>query len=296
MMKNQNPFFTLITGASTGLGKAFAIECARREMNLILVSLPEENLKTLSNDLSLKYGIQVFFREIDLTERSAVEELGEWVTQNYKVNMLINNAGVGGTCLFEKSTADYLDNIIQLNVRAMTLLTRYLVPAMQKLPQAFILNVSSLAAFSPVPFKTVYPASKAFVHHFTRGLRAELKDSGVKVSVLNPGPIITNSDVKQRIDKQSFYIKLSIMSPERIAQIAIKKLLKGRAVIIPGFMNQFNSLMIRVVPVRFRIFVGANIFKRDFKETPSNESVSNRSERPAWQQSGQEAVTRKVRS
>ena len=151
-MKNEKQFYTLITGASKGLGKAFANECARRRMNLILVSLPGENLKCLQSELQVRYGVRVFFRETDLTERDAVEQLAHWINEKFSIKMLINNAGVGGTQFFDSSSVDYLDNMIQLNVRAMTLLTRLLIPQLRRNMNTYILNVSSLAAFSPVPY------------------------------------------------------------------------------------------------------------------------------------------------
>ncbi len=261
--------YTLITGASTGLGKQLAIECAGRGMNLILVSLPNENLDELAKELIIQFKVSVIFREEDLTIRDSVEEIARWIRDNYSINMLINNAGIGGTHLFEDSELNYLNDIIQLNIRAMVLLTRLLLPELQKHEKGYILNVSSLAAFSPVPYKTIYPASKAFIYHFSRGLRAELKNSNINVSVLNPGPIRTNSDVRKRINNQSSYVRMSILSPERIARIAIRKLLKGKSVIIPGFLNHFNSVVIRLVPVSFRLNVGTFIFKREFNKNHS---------------------------
>ncbi len=289
-MTKTEKTYTLITGASTGLGKQFAHECARRKMNLILVSLPNEDLDMLSKELSLTYHVKVFYKEIDLTEQATILNFTKWVTSNFAVNILINNAGIGGTELFIDSKMDYLDNMIQLNIRAMIMLTRLILPELEKHSNAYILNVSSLAAFSPVPYKTIYPATKAFIHHFSRGLKAELKDTNVKVSVLNPGPIMTNSDVTKRISGQSFYIRLSIMSAEKIAQIAIKKLIKGKSVIIPGFMNRFNAFVIQMVPVSFRIFVGTSIFKRDFKKKSIHENFNNRSKQPSWIQSDQKTI------
>jgi len=280
--------YTLITGASTGLGKAFAKECAQRNMNLLLVSLPDEDLPKLCEELKKEYGIHVYCKETDLTDQKAVFDFANWVTENFRINILINNAGIGGTQVFVDSETEYLDNMIQLNIRAMTLLTRLFLPELKKQPKAFILNVSSLAAFSPVPYKTIYPATKAFVHHFTRGLAAELKDTNVSVSVLNPGPIKTNSDVIKRINGQSSYVKLSIMTSSEIASIAIRKMLKEKPVIIPGFMNRFNAFFIRLVPENFRIFVGTRIFKREKKKT--HESNANRGEQPAWQQPEQKTT------
>jgi len=262
-MSDTKILYTLITGASIGLGKELALECARRKMNLILVSLPGEDIEGLSQEIRTSFQVSVSYREIDLTKKEQVKELVAWINANFDVNMIINNAGVGGSCMFTESTVEYLDNMIQLNVSAMVLLIRLLLPELKKHAESYILNVSSLAAFSPVPYKTVYPASKAFVHYFSLGLRAELKDTSVNVSVLTPGPILTNSDVKKRINGQSSYIKFSILTPKRIAEIALKKLLKRKSVIIPGFLNRFNAFMIRLVPVNVRIYVGTVIFKRE---------------------------------
>ncbi len=289
-MKDQTPLYALITGASTGLGKALAQECAQRGMNLILVSLPDENLKSLCEKLKKDFKIEVFCKETDLTDRQSVVEFAEWVTNNFAVNVLINNAGIGGTQRFTDSTIDYLDDMIQLNIRATTILTRLLLPELQKHRKAYLLNVSSLAAFSPVPYKTIYPATKAFIYHFTRGLEAELQDSNVQVCVLNPGPIMTNSDVSKRINSQSFYIKLSIMTPEEIAHIAIKKMFRGKSVIIPGFMSRLNAFLIRLLPEGIRIFVGTQIFKRENSKTQNHASTSNRSKQPAWKQPDQKTA------
>lgn len=267
-MTNQKTY-TLITGASTGLGRELAVECARRSMNLILLSLPNENLSVLCDEISKQFNVDVTFKEADLTGRDSVEKIASWIKMNYSINMIINNAGIGGTHIFEHSDIDYLNDIIQLNIRAMVMFTRLLLPELQKHEKAYVLNVSSLAAFSPVPYKTIYPASKAFIYHFTRGLRAELRKTNINVSVLNPGPIMTNPDVKKRINNQSMYVKLSILSPERIARIAIRKLLKGKSVIIPGFLNYFNSVVIRMVPDSFSVNVGTSIFKSEFKKTHS---------------------------
>ncbi len=289
-MKNPKHLYTLITGASTGLGKAFAIECARRKMNLILISLPNEDLEKLSEALKQTYHIEVFYKETDLTDRKTVIDFANWATDNFSINILINNAGIGGTQHFITSDPDYLDNMIQLNIRAMTLLTRLILPGLKIQDKAYILNVSSLAAFSPVPYKTIYPATKAFIYHFTRGLEAELNDTNVSVSVLTPGPIMTNSDVSKRINGQSFYIKLSIMTPEKIARIAVKKLLRGKSVIIPGFMSQLNAFFIRLAPENFRILVGTRIFKRENGKKRIHESIDNRSKQPAWKQPDQETI------
>lgn len=262
-MRTNNKLFTLITGASTGLGKELAIECARRKMNLILVSLPRENLPELCIDIAAKYQVIACPYETDLTDKEEVVRLAEWVTVNFSVNVLINNAGAGGTRLLETTPTEYIDRLIQLNIRATSLLVRLLIPELKMHRKAYILNVSSMAAFSPLPFKTVYPASKAFVYHFTRGLKAELKSTNIKVSVVNPGPIMTNPDVVARIQKQGALGRLALISAPAIARISIAELIRGKAVIIPGYLNRINVFVMSLIPSGIKLAMSSRIIQRE---------------------------------
>ncbi len=259
----KNNLFTLITGASTGLGKELAIECARRKMNLILVSLPGENLPELCANLSACYQVVACHYETDLTDKEKVERLAAWVIANFSVNVLINNAGAGGTRLLETTPIDYIDRLIQLNIRATSMLVRLLIPELKMHRKAYILNVSSMAAFSPLPYKTVYPASKAFVYHFTRGLKAELRNTNIKVSVVNPGPILTNPDVVARIQKQGVLGRLSLIPASAIARISVAELIRGRAVIIPGYLNRINVMLMGLIPSGIKLSLSSRIIQRE---------------------------------
>ena len=259
----KNNLFTLITGASTGLGKELAIECARRKMNLILVSLPGENLPELCANLSARYQVVACHYETDLTDKEKVERLAAWVISNFSVNVLINNAGAGGTRLLETTPIDYIDRLIQLNIRATSMLVRLLIPELKMHRKAYILNVSSMAAFSPLPYKTVYPASKAFVYHFTRGLKAELRNTNIKVSVVNPGPILTNPDVVARIQKQGALGRLSLIPASAIARISVAELIRGRAVIIPGYLNRINVMLMGLIPSGIKLSLSSRIIQRE---------------------------------
>jgi uncharacterized protein len=137
---------------------------------------------------------------------------------------------------------------MQLNVVATALLTQLLLPNLRRQERAWLLNVSSIAAFSPIGFKTVYPASKAFIRHFSLGLREELRGTGVSVSVVYPGPMKTNLDVTQRIENQGFKGKLGLCSPEEVAFIAVRQMLAGRANIVPGFANKLNRWLMALLP------------------------------------------------
>jgi len=260
------PLYTLITGASNGLGKEMAIECAERGMNLILVALPGRNLDVLCNELEKEYGIIARYYERDLTDREAIISLVEDILQQYRINFLINNAGVGGTLHFDKSSVDYIERIIQLNITALSLLTRLLVPELQKHPESYILNVSSMAAFTPMPLKTVYPASKAFVSSFSRSLAQELKENSVKVGVLHPGPILTNPDVIVRIIRQGKNGKRGLFPARELARIGINGVRKGKTVMVPGMVNKFNRFLLATMPSGYLMNFLFKVVSREIEE------------------------------
>ena len=239
--------FALVTGASQGLGRAMAFELAKRKTNLLLVALPNENLQRLAAQLA-DFQILVHCFETDLSLRENVLSLSQTINQNYRVSILINNAGRGGSKRFEEAGLDYLDGILQLNIVATTLLTHLLLPNLRQQNQAWILNVSSMAAFSPIGFKTVYPASKAFIRHWSLGLREELKGSSVSVCVVYPGPMKTNQDATQRIESQGFKGNIGLLSPEDVAVIALRQMFQNRGTIVLGFANKMNRFLMAILP------------------------------------------------
>src|SRR5690554_6398220 len=141
---SETSLYTVITGASKGLGESFAVECAKKHRNLILVSLPNESIHDLADKLIKKYGIKAVGYEVDLTDKKSVLEFSGWVTDNYEINMLISNAGIGGTNSFTDWSVDYIDTLIQLNIRALVLVTHQLLPLLKKHSKSNIINISSL--------------------------------------------------------------------------------------------------------------------------------------------------------
>ena len=196
-LNTQDIPFALITGASKGLGLEFAREYALSGRNLLLVSLPGEGLGDICARLSEEYCVKAFYLETDLTQNNSVYEVGKWAAA-YRVDTLVNNAGLGGAGFFEKIDLAFMDNMIMLNVRAVAMLTRLVLPLLLKNKRGYIINISSLAAFSPMAYKLVYPASKAFVYSLSRSLHEELKMKNINVTVVHPGPMNTNEDVKQK--------------------------------------------------------------------------------------------------
>jgi len=259
-MQQEKPF-TLITGASSGIGKAFAWYCGSKNMNLLLVSLPEENLESVAKEINQKYGVTTFFLEVDLSTLNGPENVYKWAKENnYQVNILINNAGIAGTTIFENSDPSYSDVRIMVNIRALVLLTRYFLPELKKLDAAYILNVGSLSAFFSIPYKTVYSASKAFVVNFSRALRYELRNSSVSVSVVCPNGVHTNAGTHSRIEAHGAKGRLTAIPVEKLAEEAVTKLLKKQFLYVPLRINRFILILQKIIPERTL----QNILTREF--------------------------------
>ncbi|QWT86563.1 SDR family NAD(P)-dependent oxidoreductase [Chryseobacterium sp. PCH239] len=254
--------YAVVTGASQGLGKSFAENLAKQKINVILISLPDQNLKELSVKLEKQYDIKAHYYETDLSVHENVMKLTEWLNCSFDVHILINNAGLGGTKKFTEASSDYINTILQVNVAATSLMTHQLLPNLLKQPKAYILNVSSMAAFSPIGFKTVYPASKSFIHSFSRGLHEELKDTNVFVSVVNPGAMKTNKDVCERIEKQGFMGRLTLLNPDKVASYSIRQLFKKDSVIM---VNPISWLVMKILPIWIKLPLMTQAIKREIE-------------------------------
>lgn len=261
--RKTDELFVVITGASQGLGKEFALEFAKRKMNLILVSLPAQHLLELSNEISTKYDVKTSCYETDLAIIENVLALSTWVNNNFNVHILVNNAGAGGSKRFMEANVDYINYIMQLNVVATSILTHQLLPNLMKQTQSYILNVSSMAAFSPIGYKTVYPASKTFIHSFSRGLYQELKNTNVFVSVVNPGAMKTNIETTKRINKQGFLGKLTLLDPEKVARYCVKQLFKKDTVIM---VNPVSWAILKLLPIGIRLPLMTNAIKKEIEQ------------------------------
>jgi short-subunit dehydrogenase len=239
----------LITGASHGLGQAFAEECARLGMHLILVALPVSGLVSVAQDLARRYGVKIECVEMDLTAPGSAETLCQWIlNKGLGVSVLINNAGVGYNSRFEDSTVRENESCILLNNLALVKITRLLLPELRRQPKAFILNVASLAAFFPMPFMPVYGPSKTFILNFSLALREEMKDTPVSVSVLCPNGIRTSEDCKRKIEAHGLIGKLVSLDPDWVAAYALREMLAERAVIVPGLLNQIIAAVGQHIP------------------------------------------------
>ncbi len=183
----------LITGASAGIGREFARQLASRARSLVLVARRLERLEELRDELlNRSPHLIIHIRVVDLADNSQIDQLTEWLRdQKIDIDLLINNAGIGDYGPVATSQIERDDRMIRVNITAITLLTRHLLPQMIVKKRGAILNVSSSAGFLPIPGMAVYAASKSYVISFSEALRAELKGTGVSITTLCPGPVHT---------------------------------------------------------------------------------------------------------
>lgn len=268
----RNRFFgkyVIVTGASLGLGKAIARKLASEGCNLILLSLPNEDLEEYCRELRINYGIDTLYFETDLREAENIRDFADWtLSQNVDIRGLVNNAGLGGSAQFDEADLLTLDTMILVNIRALTLLTRLFVPELITKENAFVLNVSSIAAFKPMPYKTVYPASKAYVYSFSVGLGEELKKTPVQISVLHPGPMDTSEENFHRLKKHGVLGRLVLLTVDEVAEIGVNQLLRGKKVIVPGIFNKICINLLKCIPRRIAMPILYNFLKKETHKKP----------------------------
>jgi short-subunit dehydrogenase len=254
--------YAVITGAGGGLGGAFALQAARRGWNLILVDLPGTGLADVGRRLSRAYGVDAQCFEMDLSEDASRRRLLEWVQGTFtRIGLLVNNAGTGCHADFAAAPLGRLAASVEVNVQATMQMTWLFLPELARQPRAAIINVASLAAFYPMPVMAVYAATKSFVLSFTLALRQELAGTGVTASALCPAGMVTNRETAEQVEAQGLLGRLTTWEPERVASVALRQALRGRAVIIPGLINRViralgsvapRWLVVRVIGSRWR--------------------------------------------
>lgn len=253
----------LITGASGGIGKAFAEELAAQNTNIVLVARSEEKLNQLAKYLQEQHKIQVEVVVADLTEPGATDSVFNAVTaKGLTIDTLINNAGFGDYGDFAKCDRERQVKMVQLNVLALVDLTHRFLPGMRERGCGNIINVSSLSAFQPIPYISVYSASKAFILNFSQALWAENRFSGVRVLVVCPGPVETNFFIEAKFPPALAAKTNKISTSEEVVHASLKALERGDSmVVVGGFTTHFISQLSRFVPRKMLL----NILEKQFK-------------------------------
>lgn len=262
--KNNRPF-ALVAGGSKGIGYAIAEALAKRKYNLILIARSPNALDTARQKLENTYGIQVEVISQDLSTDDAAKKIAAWCMQyNMPLKMLCNVAGLGGDEDFGELNSDSLRYMMRLNLENPVLLTNELLPLLEKNRPAYILNVASMAGFAPMPPKNIYSATKSGVLYFSYNLKYDLKKhkKGISVSVLAPGPVYTKPKIKETTRKQlGRFGDWMAVPPARVGEIAVKRTLKGRMVIVPGGWSHLASVGIRALPARWAAAIYSGLEK-----------------------------------
>jgi len=272
-----------VTGASTGIGEAFSERLARDGWDLCLVARRKARLEALAKRLRREHGVRVRVFPADLTDPAALRALERHLARDARLELLVNDAGMGDVGAFEAHDLELVDAEIRLNVLAVVRLTHAALRGMLRRRRGAVINVSSTAAFQPFPYAATYGGTKAFLNSFTEALHEELRGSGVRVQSLCPG--LTHTEIFTRAGADVSGLPAFLwMEPKAVVAESLAALARGRVVCVPGFGNRALASLSRLVPheVSGRV---ARVLMRPVKEgrrgtsarkAPSRKSVRAR--------------------
>jgi uncharacterized protein len=252
----------LVTGASSGIGEAFAEALAKRGMALLLAARSEDRLRTVADRLVVRHGGRVVVVPIDLSERDAARRLRDAADERgFEPDLLVNNAGLGASGPFADVPLERQLEMVHVNVEALVALTGLYVPRMVARHSGAIIHVASSAAFQPVPYLAVYAATKAFVVSFSEGLWAEARRHGVRVVAVAPGPV-ADTRFGERAEMGPTFADLRSVPREQVVAEALRALEQGRPTVVPGVANSLGARAVRLVPRRLQLAVTERMFRR----------------------------------
>lgn len=251
-MRDLKDKWSLVTGASSGIGAEFAKQLADRGSKLVLVARREDRLEEVADSLPTESRVVA----IDLLEDDAIDKLN-LATTDIDIAVLVNNAGFGDYGEFTKIEPDRAVRMIQLNVQKLVELTHAFLPHMIENKHGAIINLASTSAFQAVPFMSLYAATKAFVLHFSEGLWAETRKKGVTVQALCPG--FTKTEFFDQANLPTS-VAFGTKSVEHVVRTSLNALDKGRQYYIPGWVNYLVSTSNRFITRRLGAINGAKMF------------------------------------
>ena len=244
----------LITGASAGIGREFARQLAGRAGSLVLVARRSDRLEELRDELMRKDpNLNVHCRAVDLSQPNEINDLIAWLSDSgIAIDFLINNAGLGDRGTFATAEPGRIQQMLAVNIVALTMLTRALLPAMIAARRGAILNVSSTAGFLPIRKMAVYAATKAYVTNFSDGIRGEVRKQGIVVTSLCPGPVDTEfgsvarrSSGKQPVPSPSFMH----VAVEDVVRAGLSAVERNKALVVPGIVMKIAMVLVRLTPL-----------------------------------------------
>lgn len=245
--------YALIAGGSKGIGYSIAEALAKRNYNLILIARHKDSLIAAKNRLEAAYPIHVEILVKDLAFENTATEIAAWCSEkNIPLKMICNVAGLGGEHDYLSLPLDSLRYMVRLNLESVMALTLTLLPLLEKNAPSYILNVASMAGFAPIPIKNLYGATKSAVVSFSYSLRYQLNAKNISVSCLAPGPVFTKPSIEKYTKEKLGGLGMRMAVPvKKVGEVAVKKTLKGKMIIVPGTLSKTLSGVIRFFPRRW---------------------------------------------
>jgi short-subunit dehydrogenase len=259
-MAQKSDSYTLITGASKGIGKAMAYECAKRGHNLLLVARSADLLEQVAADLK-QHNVTVLTYAVDLFKTEAAEQVFAFATQQgIEITMLLNNAGMGFYGKFDEKPLQKHLEVMHLNMESVIKMAHAFLNHAPKNKRRYIMNTASTGAFQPVPYMAVYCATKSFVLSFTRALRHEVNKDNVYVTALCPGGTESEffgpAQMEEVIKKNAQFM----MPASVVARVGIDAVLKNQSVAVPGFINKLSHVAVKLFPHDIVVPMAAKFF------------------------------------
>ncbi|HXK08715.1 MAG TPA: SDR family oxidoreductase [Vicinamibacteria bacterium] len=245
-MNTSEKLCSVVTGASSGIGAAFARTLRRRGERVVLVARRAERLSALASEL----GGETVAVPLDLSSPVSTDELRTALdARGLSVDCLVNNAGLGHTAPFASQRPEAIRAMLDVNVRAVVELTRAFLPGMRSRGRGRIVNVASNAAFQPVPYLTVYAATKSFVLSFTEGLAEELRGTGIRVQALCPGITATEFLEVAETHRGLLVTRMPMMTADDVVEASLRGLDRGRTRVVAGWSNRLLAFVVlRLAP------------------------------------------------
>ncbi len=260
--------YALITGASQGLGKAIALELAQKGFGVLLTARTSVALRETADQAAAISGLPGHIMEQDLFAPEAAQRISEWALGlDLPLSCVVNNAGQGLWGLFSALSGKEQLDMMRLNMDVPVALTHALLPELLRRSKAYVLNISSMTAYSAMATFAVYCASKSFLRLWSRSLRIELEKGPVSVTVVCPGSIITGFTQRARMMAMDDLARKFGSTPEVVAKSAVKAMLNGKAEAVPGLLNKITAGVQSILPDALNERMASNIY---FKKLPAS--------------------------
>ena len=250
----------LVTGASSGIGYEFAKVLAKNKYDIIIVSRNKEKLQKIKKEIEREHKIKVYVYKSDLSKLNEVKKF-YYEVKNEDISVLINNAGVGDFGKFLDISWEKDNEVIDINIKALTFLTKLFSEKMVERGEGKILNVASVAAFQPGPYLAVYSATKSYVLHFSEALAEELKGTGVTVTTLCPGLTMSNFFKRSGISDDEVKTWGNLATAKEVAEYGYEMMIKNKIIAVYGLRSKFSIFLKKFLPRNFVTKITGHVLK-----------------------------------